>query len=247
MVTLDVRTSWNSTFNMLTKFIQLKDGIQQFSIHLKSMNWKREYNKKSLPDLDEDWALLSGVCVLCHPFRDATILLSGEKYPKFCHAFPLLRTLKSVLSQEDLFDETFLRESRGGSHLHLLPYTMEDFYPSIKLYLKACQLTILTKQFTGMDINILWITYLDPTFRKMKHMNDNKRRTAKTKVVEETVLLSMEAQASRTIKDLSEEPALPGQDEHREHEFGCTEDGIVNPLGWVYDSPPRNTDTIQCQ
>ena len=258
MVTLDVRTRWNSTFDMLMKFIQLKDGIQQFLVHLKSMNGKREFNRKCLPDLEEeDWALLSGVCVLCQPFKDATTLLSGEKYPTFCHAFPLLRTLKSVLSQEDLFEETFLRQSRGSSHLHLLLYTTEDFYPTITLYLKACQRTILesfTKQFTGMDINILWITYLDPTFRKMKHMNDNERRIAKTNVVEETVFLSMEAQASRAIKDLSDEPAPSdvvqmcytpsGQNEHREREFGCDKDGNVNLLGWVYDSPPRNTDTM---
>jgi hypothetical protein len=35
----------------------------------------------------------------------------------------------------------------------------------------------------------------------MKHMNDNERRIAKTNVVEETVFLSMEAQASREIKE----------------------------------------------
>jgi hypothetical protein len=211
MVTLDVCTCWNSTFDMLMKFIQLNDGIQQFLVHLKSMNGKREFNRKYLPDLEEeDWTLLSGVHVLCQPFKDATTLLSGEKYPTFCHAFPLLHTLKSVLSQENLFEETFLRQSRGSSHLHLLPYSTEDFYPTITLYFKACQRRILesfTKRFKGMDINILWITNLDPTFCKMKHMNNNKCKIAKTNVAEETVFLSMEAQASRAIKDLSDEHA----------------------------------------
>jgi hypothetical protein len=72
-------------------------------------------------------------------------------------------------------------------------------------------------------------------------MNDNERRIAKTNVVRDTVFLSMEAQASRAIKDLSDEPAPSnvvqmcyapsGQNEHREHEFGCDKGGNVNLLG----------------
>jgi hypothetical protein len=68
------------------------------------MNGKREFSRKCLPDLEEeDWALLSGVRVLCQPFKDATTLLSGEKYPTFFHAFPLLPTLKSFFYHRTIY------------------------------------------------------------------------------------------------------------------------------------------------
>ena len=83
-------------------------GIRHFgcighSIHLVIGPFVLE---KKLPDIyEEDWALLSGLCIILKPFKDVTEILSGEKYPTFSQALPLLRTLENFLSDHNLFSE----------------------------------------------------------------------------------------------------------------------------------------------
>ena len=48
-INLDVRTRWNSAYDMISKFIKLKGAIQQFSAFLKSVSGKKDFNRKKLP------------------------------------------------------------------------------------------------------------------------------------------------------------------------------------------------------
>jgi len=111
---------------MISKFIKLKGAIQQFLVFLKSVSGKKKFNRKMLPDLsEEDWALLSGLCIILKPFTDVTEVLNGGKYPTFSQALPLLRTLKNFVSDHDLFNEDVITQK--SSHVDLRTYIGEDF------------------------------------------------------------------------------------------------------------------------
>ena len=46
MVTLDVRTRWNSGYDMILKFLSLKDAIEQFLVFLSTSAGRREFSEK---------------------------------------------------------------------------------------------------------------------------------------------------------------------------------------------------------
>ena len=90
------------------------------------------------------------------PFKDVTEILSGEKYPTFSQALPLLRTFENFESDQDLFNEDVI--NRISSHVDLRTYIGEDSFSSTVLTLKNYQSKILkdfTERFSEMDLTIL--------------------------------------------------------------------------------------------
>jgi hypothetical protein len=58
--------------------------------------------------------------------------------------------------------------------------------------LKACFTTLLTqfpRRFTGMCIDILWVTFLDPRKRQMRHVSRSEYEVAKKKFIDEVMKL----------------------------------------------------------
>lgn len=164
IVTLDVWTRWNSAYNMIMKVLSLKESIQQFLMFLSTNAGKREFSTtRRFPLITEnEWAILAGLCVLLEPFKEVTENLSGDKYPTFAHALPLLRGIKSFLEDEAIFDES-LSDTGAKSMLH--PYQHHPEIRQILDPLRACQQIVLkdfVTRFQGMDRSILWISYLDP-------------------------------------------------------------------------------------
>jgi hypothetical protein len=51
----------------------------------------------------EKWAIVQGLSYLLTPFEQGTRLLSGEKYPTFVSALPILRYIKKCISRIDMF------------------------------------------------------------------------------------------------------------------------------------------------
>lgn len=183
-VVLDVRTRWNSALDMVQKFLKLKNPIEQFLAFLSTSQGKREFLSKTLPDIMEaEWAVLMGLCELLKPFKDVTATLSGNSYPTFALALPLLRRIKGILSDETLLELT------------LSSYSTKQFFGAVINQLKACQRILLAnfkERFTGLDASILWISCLDPRMRGMKHLTASERTFATEKVVEETLNLSLD-------------------------------------------------------
>ena len=88
---LDVQTRWNLTLALMQKALLLKDEIQTFLHHLTTASGKREFNCVWLPCItDENWCMIHAVSILLQPFASATSKLSGEKYPSFVQAMPML-------------------------------------------------------------------------------------------------------------------------------------------------------------
>jgi hypothetical protein len=216
---------------MVAKFIKLKGAIQHFLMFLKSVNGKREFSKKKLPDLvEEEWALLSGLCIILKLFKNVTENLSGEKYSTFSHALPLLRILKNFLFDQELFHEDVIRQKL--SHAELLPYTNEDFSVSCALseVMPENNFESFTRRFTGMDFSVLWITYLDPRCRKMKHLSESERMNAKSCFIDEMVEICFAAnRETQTNK---------GNDQAESKEDGEYKDDDC--FGVIFDSPLKH-------
>ena len=106
-VSLDVRTRWNSTLEMLRKALKVKEPIEKFLKFWRSAAGKKEF-KGSKTKLDfvseEQWALIQGVCHLLASFDSATKILSGEQYSTFVTALPVLRSIKKKVSKASMFD-----------------------------------------------------------------------------------------------------------------------------------------------
>src|ERR1700730_16769850 len=78
---LDVRTRWNSTFQMMSRALQLKDA----------------YN--DMPDMDgmkmdeADWLIIGAVARLLGTFDTYTKVLSGSTYPTINQVMPIFQCL----------------------------------------------------------------------------------------------------------------------------------------------------------
>ncbi|XP_068086602.1 zinc finger BED domain-containing protein 4-like [Anabrus simplex] len=82
-----VPTRWNSTFYMLSRFVELKDAIKVTTA----------LTSNTLPVLsEEEWEICKDLCTVLKPFEEITKQLSGEKYITGSDAIPLTRVLSSV-------------------------------------------------------------------------------------------------------------------------------------------------------
>ena len=91
---------------MLQKNIKLKTSIRIFLEVVLSSEGQRQFRNKSLPSIEEEnWALIECMCIIVRIFAKATEVLSGEKFPTFVYAMPILRKIKSHLSNGEMFSK----------------------------------------------------------------------------------------------------------------------------------------------
>lgn len=236
-IALDVRTRWNSVLEMLMSMLKLKTGITSFLYHLKTVAGRKEFNYKKLPDVSEqDWVLIEGVCLVLQPFKNVTSKLSGNKYPTFSQALPYLRSLKMFLANAE--ENLFTKES------DIIPvkefvhkYIDEDYFQNVIIDLKMCCRELHEKfkvRFSGMNIEILWVTFLDPRSRKMKHLSKGEFCSAKELFIEEVKELSLAQHRNMTpttIDLLCEGPVDEDEDPFL--------------MGIEFDSPTKPANLIQ--
>ena len=187
-VDLDVKTRWNSTLHMLQKLMRMKTSLCIFMQYLKLPDGKREFNHKKLPTIGEkDWALIEGICIILGIFAKATEALSGEKYPTFVYSMPILRKVKMHLSNDDMFLRNSVEEDVKQFHSI---YGDEIFFPSIVSTLEIIRMGLLKEfktRFSGITIDILWTTILDPRCRSLKHLTSMEREEAKNLLIKEVL------------------------------------------------------------
>ena len=212
---------------MLEKFIKLKTSIRIFLEVLLSSEGQREFRNKSLPTIqEEDWALVEGTCIIIRIFAKATEVLSGERYPTFIYAMPMMRKIKSHLRNKEMFS----RDSEDGDVKQLYQkYGRTTFISSVIRKLNVIRTGLLSEylsRFRGLTIEIMWTSMLDPRLRTLKHLSLMEREEAKVILIEqvEKVLLSNEELNTSDIP--TETSATMGDDAFD-----------------IFDSPVRNFDT----
>jgi len=111
---------------------------------------------------------------LLKPFYELTKVLSGEKNSTLVVAIPLLRMVKSILSNRNMF----IAQMKNQIQIFRDKYEEEDFYKETLRNLDACReelLQLFSNRFTGHSFDILWIGYLDPRQTDMLHLKDDEK------------------------------------------------------------------------
>ena len=233
---LDVQTRWNSALVMLRKALRLKDEVCTFLHHLTTSSGKKDFNRVKLPGISEEkWCLIHGLCILLEPFNTATTKLSGEKYPTFVFALPVLRLLKKLLMNANMFalnTDDDATDDTKDLKVFKENYGAEDFYDNVTTKLDIVRHALLHEfknRFRGMDHSVLWTTALDPRFRSMKHLTADEQELAKSELYEQV-----------SIQELAqlEEKASNTNLVARDAETSSDGDWISS----MFDSPPKATN-----
>ncbi|XP_046686971.1 zinc finger BED domain-containing protein 4-like [Homalodisca vitripennis] len=83
----EVSTRWNSTFYMVSRFVELQDAVKTTIALI----------NKNLPVLsEEEWGLCKELSTILRPFEEVTSQISGERYVTGSQVIPLTRGLMSV-------------------------------------------------------------------------------------------------------------------------------------------------------
>lgn len=95
----DCITRWNSTFYMLESLIQNKPVLLKLFANKRQLSISpKQQEKLALCELSSDeWTCLSHVLQVLKPFREATELLSGSKYPTIGLCLFAIRSIKDYL------------------------------------------------------------------------------------------------------------------------------------------------------
>ncbi|KAF1318793.1 Electron transfer flavoprotein beta subunit, partial [Globisporangium splendens] len=131
----------------------------------------------------EQWFAVRCLLVLLEPFGVATEVLSGADYPTLAIAFRCLRAVKSELQN----GEMFAREvGLQGDHAFV--------HGTIKLMhvVRTTMLDIFRKRFSGMDLDLLWISYLDPRLTDMHMIMAEEVALAKHAIISAAMEISKE-------------------------------------------------------
>jgi hypothetical protein len=97
----DVETRWNSTYKMLRLALDMKPAIQRFA----------KIDKRYMfGPTATDWANLAALIEHLKVFYDATLKLSGTKYPTLNMFFPEFCEVALTISKMQMSDLPFIVE-----------------------------------------------------------------------------------------------------------------------------------------
>ena len=161
----DVQTRWNSTYDMLLRFLQVKSIIKG----LLNKGWGKEISGKDKPEIkisDRDWNLLAAVTKVLRGFKEATENLSKASACVSEYIPTVFLLLKSIeVSAED--------ETEIGRGVKGLKTRLSDD---------------LEKRMREMDIERLdtfvLATLLDPRFKGNFFRSDEAKKNGEKKLLE---------------------------------------------------------------
>ncbi|XP_053978885.1 zinc finger BED domain-containing protein 4 [Hylaeus volcanicus] len=91
----DVPSRWNSTYNMIDRFIVLEEPIKATAAII---------NKNIPQNTNAEWEILHELTVILKPIESATKIISGQQYPTVSIIIPLTSGLRNIcqkLEQKD--------------------------------------------------------------------------------------------------------------------------------------------------
>ncbi|XP_062589157.1 E3 SUMO-protein ligase ZBED1-like [Saccostrea cucullata] len=105
---MDVRTRWNSAYDMISRFLKMQVAIFA-TLKSKELGKEREAELKSFHD--DDFTLAEEVVQLLKPFKDITTLLCSEKSPTLSIILPLHDKLLDKLREQNDDTPTKMRSA----------------------------------------------------------------------------------------------------------------------------------------
>ena len=115
---LDIKTRWNSTFNMIERAIKIKLQLEILKIRHENLNsyW---------PTLSE-WEKLDGIKELLSEFAMATTELSGQSYPTIAHVRVIFLSLIAYLNTLNNSEDYLLNDM-----VTLMKLKLENYWNNI--------------------------------------------------------------------------------------------------------------------
>uniref|UniRef100_A0A6P7H1Y9 Uncharacterized protein LOC114345090 n=1 Tax=Diabrotica virgifera virgifera TaxID=50390 RepID=A0A6P7H1Y9_DIAVI len=166
----DTPTRWNSTYDMLRKFLEIEDALKSTLALI----------DEQLPILTHsDWKVIKDLCKVLKPFEDATKYISGELYCSGSVVIPISVGLRSVF--QNLIKKDNLE--------HPVKEVTQLMFNSIAERLDNVE-----------DSEILLSsTFLDPRFKVFAFSNDSVAEYAKTLITSAITKLHESNEESRLI------------------------------------------------
>jgi hypothetical protein len=94
---------------------------------------------------------------LLDPIAAVTKVLGGCYYPTLALAFPMLRRVKKVLRDPAIFSKQAALIGRQEFQADVLNMMHQT---------RRAILELFKQRFSGMDFDLVWISFLDPRFHK---------------------------------------------------------------------------------
>lgn len=156
---VDCPTRWSSCGDMLSRFLELKITLDKFFVYLTTSAGKEEFERHKLRrPSPRQWFAVRCLLLLLNPFAAATEHLSGSRYPTLSVAFLVLRHIKHELRNEKMFEQEAVLV---GEEDYVNP-VVEHMH-----HVRRAMLRLFLDRFSGLDEELLWISYLDPRLSEM--------------------------------------------------------------------------------
>ena len=173
---------------------------------------KKQFSRKKLPEiLEEEWALIDGLCILLVLFHNITTTLSGEKYSTLSIAFPVLCICKIYLMNKIEFDDPSGRRSKLNVKwvIYKSKYRDEPFFDCVVSDLtaaKALLLKLFRDRFKALHNAFLWTTCLDPRLRNGGLLKPRERIMVKDMHIRQACQITIvEDEKNKTTQSLAED------------------------------------------
>jgi hypothetical protein len=232
---LDCPTRWDSTFGMTERFEELKPALTEFFDFTSGAERAEFSDMKIRCPKFSDWFAIKCLSVLLHEFAFVSQRIGGEAYPTMIMVFPLLRLLKESLMNTAIFDPV-IAQAREEGH-DALGQTIAMMHG-----VRRSLLSLFTKRFKGMRIELLWVPLIDPRQAKMKgYLDPDEVEEAKNLMLEALIKLQEDEQPSQitTVGDV-DQPAFQSPVRASQRVNDRYDDRLYGPR--VPSRPPTATE-----
>ena len=180
---IDVPTRWNSSFDMILRFLEMHDAV--FSV-LRMKEFGKDKDEKMRSLTDDEYKLLEDMVKVLKPLKDITTALCTESSPTVSVIMPLqFQLMQKVLIVDEEDSEQIAR-------------------------MKAVLREDLSKRYTKIVENLNTYTAMDPRFKHLPHLDINDKEGVFQNVIAEAVALSSKLKQSNIKEEPAEAtPALP--------------------------------------
>ena len=157
----EVVTRWNSTLDMVTRLCEQQAAIAAV------LHCKRNLHHLELSP--QEWHNMEDIVKLLEPFKNATEVLSGQKYPTLSCLAPILKDLRDKLIV-NADDSNVLKTAKSAM--------LKDF----------------DDRYQSADVQLLMnkAAFLDPRFKKFPHLCANHLSTTQLNIVSLSLTEEME-------------------------------------------------------